>query len=92
LPQRNQLLIKAVENAKKQGNPTTNGIAEELTKLTNAEVNQEKLKAELEEAEKLGLIQKTLLSKEDKPAYIWKSLLPHTDFFKNLPIVSKLFR
>jgi exosortase len=91
LPQKNQLLIKAVENAKKQGNPTTNGIAEELAKLTNSEVNHEQLKDELEEAEKIGLIEKTLQNKEDKPAYAWKSLLPQRTFFKELPIISKLF-
>jgi hypothetical protein len=58
LPTQKQHLIQAVANAKKQGNPTTNGIAEELAKLTTAEVNLEQLNQDLEEAQKLGLIEK----------------------------------
>ncbi len=92
LPTQKQQLIQAVANAKKQGNPTTNGVAEELAKLTNSEVNQEHLSNELEEAEKIGLIEKTLINKEDKPAYAWKSLLPQSNFFKSAPIISKLLR
>jgi exosortase len=77
LPTQKQQLIQAVANAKRQGNPTTNGIAEEIAKLTNnPETNLTQLALELEEAERVGLIEKDLINKEDKPAYAWKSLLP----------------
>ena len=76
LPKRNQLLIKAIENAKKQGTPTTQAISDELNKLTNTPTDMETLKRELGEAEKAGLIEKTLINKFDEPAYSWRSLLP----------------
>jgi hypothetical protein len=92
LPTQKQQLIKAVSNTTKQGNPTTQGITVELNKQLRTETTSEQIAEELEEAEKIGLIQKALENKEDKPTYAWKSLLPQNNFFKSLPIVSRLFK
>ena len=87
LPIQKQQLIKAVVNAKKQGSPTTKGIADELSKQTDTLTNSEHLAKELEGVEKIGLIQKTLVNNEDKPAYAWESLLPRITLFKSFPFV-----
>jgi exosortase/archaeosortase family protein len=92
LPMQKQRLIKAVANAEKQGNPTTQGITDELNKQADTLTKTEQLAEELEEAEKVGLIQKILVNKEDKPAYTWKTLLPRHNLFKTLPIVSRFFK
>jgi exosortase/archaeosortase family protein len=76
LPTKNQLLNKAVQNAKKHGIPTIQGIANELNNLTNATINLELLEEELLEAEKIVLIEKKVVNKFDEPAYSWRSLLP----------------
>ncbi len=92
LPTKNQLLIKAVQNATKQGIPTTMGIAEELVKQTSSPVDIEKLKEELKDAKQVGLIETDLLNKEDKPTLAWKSLLPNHNRLYSLPIVSIFFK
>jgi hypothetical protein len=53
LPSQDQLIIKAVANAKKQGNPTRDDIAKELDKLTNTQTDRVWLKEKLTEAEAL---------------------------------------
>ena len=92
LPKQKQQLIKAVANAKKQGNPTTQGIAKELNKLTDNPIDIEQLQADLQEAERIGLIDRTLVNGEDKPAYAWRSLTPEHSRFRALPIVSRFFK
>jgi hypothetical protein len=92
LSTKNQLLVKAVQNAKKQGNPTIEGVANELNKLTNTPTDREQLQAELQEAEKVGLIDRALVNKEDKPAFAWRSLTPERGMFGSLPIVSRFFK
>ena len=89
LPTKNKLLIKAVQNAKKQGTPTIHGISDELNKLTNTPTDNEMLKDELWEAEKVGLIEKTLGNKFDEPAYSWRSLLPEQ---RGVLLLSRFFK
>jgi exosortase len=91
LPAKSQQLIKAVQSAKKQGTPTTEGIANQLTKQTSNQIDQNQLKQDLEEAEKIGLIKGILVNREDKPAIAWKSLLPERNIFKSIPIISRFF-
>ncbi len=91
LPTNNQQLIKAVQSAKKQGNPTIEGIANQLTKQTKSQIYQKQLKQDLEEAERVGLIKGILINQEDKPAIAWKSLLPEPNIFTSIPIISRLF-
>ncbi len=88
---KNQLLVKAIKNAKKQNNPTTQGIADELNKLTNTPTDKEQLHKDLQEAEKVGLIDRALVNREDKPAFAWRTLTPEHTKFSSLPIVSKFF-
>ena len=92
LPTQKQQLIKAVANAKKQGNPTTQGIAKELNKLTDYPTDIDQLQADLKEAERIGLIDRALINGEDKPVYAWRSLTPEQGRFKSLPIVSIFFK
>jgi hypothetical protein len=92
LPTKTQLLIKAVTYAKKQGTPTTDGIANELNKLTNTPTDTVVLNEELQEAEKVGLIERRLVNKEDKPAFAWRSLVPEQSKFRSLPIISRFLK
>jgi exosortase/archaeosortase family protein len=92
LPTKNQLLLKAVQNAKKQGTPTIRGIADELEKQTNTIVDVEQLKEELQEAQKIGLIENDLVNREDKPTLAWRSLLPKHSRLSSLPIISRFFK
>ena len=82
LPKQNQLLVTAVANAQKQGNPTTNGIATELEKLTNTQTDRESLKEQLQNAENEGLIEKTLVNREDRASFAWRNLLTTRNIFK----------
>ena len=91
LPVKSQQLIKAVQSAKKQGTPTTEGIANQLAKQTNNQIDHQQLKQDLEEAKKIGLIKGILVNREDKPAIAWKSLLPKRNIFKSIPIISRFF-
>lgn len=92
LPTKNQLLIKAIQKAKKQGSPTTEQIAKELTKQNNTQIDRDSLRRDLEEAEKIGLIEKQLVNNNDQPAIAWKSLLPERNILKTLSIKSRLIR
>jgi hypothetical protein len=92
LPNQKQILITAVANAKKQGNPTIDGIEVELNKLTNAPTDKTLLKEDLQEAEKVGLLKQALVNKEDKPAIEWRSLLSEKSKLMTLPIVSRFFK
>ena len=92
LPTKNQLLAKAVQNAKKQGTPTIQGIADELEKQTSIPVDFELLKEKLQEAQKVGVIENALVNKEDKPTLEWRSLLPKYSKLRSLPIVSRFFK
>jgi hypothetical protein len=92
LPTKNQLLLKAVQNAKKQGTPTIHGIADELEKQTSTPVDVEQLKEDLQEAQKVGLVENALVNKEDKPTLVWRSLLLEHNRLTSLPIVSRFFK
>ena len=92
LPLIKQQLIQAVQEAQKEGNPTTKGVADQLNKQPTTETTPEQLNVELEEAENIGLIQKLLVNKEDKPAYAWKSLVPQRNFLYTMPYFSKFFK
>jgi len=76
LSKQKQQIAEAVKNAKKQGNSTKQGIADELTKLTGVKVNPEALQNDLQEAQNAGLIQRTLINRNDDPAIEYRSNLP----------------
>jgi exosortase/archaeosortase family protein len=92
LPTKNQLLLKAVQNAKKQGTPTILGIADELEKQTDTPVEIEQIKEELKEAKRMGLVENTLVNKADMPTLQWRSLLPNKDKLRSFPIISKFIK
>jgi hypothetical protein len=77
-----------VQSAKKQGTPTIHGIAKELEKQTSTPVDVEQLKEDLQEAQKIGLVEITLVNNDDKPTLAWRSLLPRHNRLNSLPIVS----
>jgi hypothetical protein len=88
LPTQDQLLVKAVANAQKQRNPTTEGVAVELQKLTETIIDRAWLTEKLAEVEKVGLIKKALVNKEDQPRFAWASLLLQKRSFQD--IVSRI--
>jgi exosortase len=88
LPTRKQQLVNSVKSASKVGNSTIEGIAAQFV----SPVDIQKLKVELEEAQNLGLIQQMLVNKEDKPAYVWKSLLPKRNILGPLSFISGFFK
>jgi hypothetical protein len=77
LPKQDKLLIKAVSNAEKTGNSTTNNIANDFQKLSNTNNFQAWIFEKLQAAENTGLIKKTLTNQNDTPAMVWKSQVPN---------------
>jgi exosortase len=77
-----QSLIKAVQEAQKQSNPTTQGIIDQLLKLTNQPPDALWLREKLTQIENTGLIKKTLINQNDKPAFAWNSQIPQGLLFK----------
>jgi exosortase len=92
LSTKKQQIIRAVAKAQKQGTPTAQGIAEELGKLTGSPTDLVQMELDLQEAEKIGLIDRTLVNGEDKPAFAWRSLLPEHNRFRSLTILSRFFK
>ncbi|MGA2681025.1 MAG: exosortase/archaeosortase family protein [Candidatus Bathyarchaeia archaeon] len=73
LPPQDQLMIKAVTNAKKNHNPTTQFITLEFQKLSKTSASETWIAQKLSETEDVGLISKTLTNKDDTPTLAWKS-------------------
>lgn len=77
LPSTDQLLIKAVGNTKEA---TTQAVTEEFQKLTAIPVAESYVDQKLHEAEKAGLVKKSLEVKDNKPFLVWKNKIA-TRFF-----------
>ena len=89
LPGETQTLTEAITNAQKQKKPTPIGITEELNKLTNTPTEQTLLNEKLSELQKIGLIKKVTVNKNDEPAIQWKSqVTQNTGYFG---LLKKLF-
>jgi exosortase len=73
----NQIITKAVKNARKD--PTTQGISDQLQKLTSQSPDPIWLNQKLTEAETAGLIEKTLVNREDHPSLAWRSCIPQNN-------------
>ena len=85
LPKETQTLIKAITNAQRQKNPTTQGVADELSKLTKPPPHQVWLNRKLSELQNVGLIKKAIANKNDEPAIQWKNQVPlSTGYFGRL--------
>jgi exosortase/archaeosortase family protein len=76
LPSQDQLIMKAVTNAKNMHNPTTQAITLEFQKLSQTPTSETWVAQKLDEAENTGLIKKTLTNKDDNPAFAWKNQIP----------------
>ena len=87
-----QQLIKSIDIAKKQGNSTFDGIADELVKQKSSLADKDALKEALIETEKIGLAQKAIVCREDNPMVEWRSLLPGWSKYLSLPMVSRFFK
>jgi hypothetical protein len=81
-----------VNKAKKHASPTTQEITDQLNKSENTQVTLQEAFEDLEAAEKYGLIKKTLISREDEPAYVWKSQLLSRNILKSLAFFSSFFK
>jgi hypothetical protein len=92
LPIHKQQLIQAIAGARKEGNSTTQAIADRLSKQTGTPLSTEQLAPEIQEAEKIGLIEKSLINMGDKPGYIWNSLVCEGSFASSLPFISRFFK
>jgi len=85
LPTQNQLIIKAVTNAKNIHNPTTQAITLEYQKLTQTPTSETWIAQKLAEAENAGLIKKITANKNDEPTIQWKNQVPSKQsIFKRL--------
>lgn len=78
LSAQDQLLIKTVNNAAKQGNSTTLNITNQFQKLTETSNSETEtwVNVKLQEVEAAGLIEKNIANKNDIPTINWKSRLP----------------
>ena len=76
LPTETQTLIGAITNAQRQKNSTTQGVADELSKLTKPLPHQVWIDRKLSEFENVGLIKKTIVNKKDVPTIQWKNQVP----------------
>jgi len=85
LPSQDQLIIKAVTNAKNMHNPTTHAITLEYQKLSQTPASETWVAQKLDEAETAGTIKKTLINKDDTPAFAWKSQIPQKTSLFNWP-------
>ncbi len=85
LPTQDQLLIKAVTNTQKTNNSTTQAITAEFQKSNTKPTPETFVTEKLAEAEKAGLIKKTLKNRDDKPYFFWENQIPTNPRF-----VSKL--
>jgi hypothetical protein len=87
LPSQDQLIMKAVTNAKNMHNPTTQAITLEFQKLSPTPTSETWVAQKLDEAENEGLIKKILINKDDNPALAWKNQIPQkTSLFHWLKI------
>ena len=68
-------VVNAVAGAEKQGRSSVGGVLAELQKLTNAPVDETWLMQKIGEAQKAGLIEESLVNKDDLPFIQWKSCL-----------------
>jgi exosortase len=73
LPSQDQLIMKAVANAKNMHNPTTQAITLEFQKLAQTPTSESWIAQKLNEAENVGLIKRTLTNEDDNPALAWKN-------------------
>ena len=76
LPVQDKLLLTAVYQAQKTRKPTAANIAAQIQTLTTAPPSVDNLTAKLEEAAKVGLLNKTIANNADEPTIIWKNQLP----------------
>ena len=87
LPSQDQLIMKAVTNAKNMHNLTTPAVTLEFQKLSLTHPSETWIAQKLDEAENEGLIKKILINKNDNPALAWKNQIPEkTSLFNWLKI------
>jgi hypothetical protein len=87
LPMQDQLLIKAVKNAQKTGNSSTQSVANEYQKLTGQQNSETWFTQKLLEAENAGLVKKALTNANDYPTISWKSQMSNQEtIFKGLKL------
>jgi len=68
-----KLQLRAVYQAAKDGNPTTDGMASCYRRLSGRPIESSLLLQKLNEAEKAGLLRREIVSRDDEPVLVWKS-------------------
>ncbi len=73
--QEEKVILQVVQQISKKEKATTNTIASYYQKLTGKTIKPKLLVKKLEDAEKVGLIKKKLVSQDDEPIFVWRSQL-----------------
>ena len=83
-----QQVISAVGEI--QGTPTPDNIARAYQNLSDKEIATDDLIQKLTEAEKTGLVERSIFNDQDQPLLVYKSNVPHltTAYMKNKPDTS----
>jgi len=71
--QQEKQIIKTIHQTTKKQNLTLNEIATNYQKKSGQPIEPNLLHQKLEEAERAGLVERTIISREDEPYLIWKS-------------------
>jgi exosortase len=66
-------LIDAISETEKKGASTVDKIADTYQKTTNQTISKDQIVQKLTELEKIGLIERHIINKQDEPILIWKT-------------------
>jgi exosortase len=67
-----KLILRAVAQASKKGNPATKAIASQLQTVIGKNIQTEQLEERLREAERVGLTKRNITNQQDEPKVTWK--------------------
>ena len=70
-----KLVLLAVHQAGQKNKPVGNAIASSYRKLAGKPIERETLNRKLSQAEEAGFVRKEVVSQEDEPVIVWKSLI-----------------
>jgi hypothetical protein len=68
----NRKIIDILHHTEATAKPTLSAISAEYSNTTGKNINNEKLLSTLSQAEKIGLVNRSVVSVDDEPVQIWK--------------------
>jgi len=68
----NRKIIDILHHTEATAKPTLSAISAEYSNITGKNINNEKLLSTLSQAEKIGLVNRSVVSVDDEPVQIWK--------------------